>query len=223
LRPDVSQLGVLFDWDGVIIDSSFHHEAAWERLAAEEKRPLPQGHFKRGFGMKNERIIPHVLGWTDEPATVQRFSLRKEELYRAVVRERGIEPLPGVREFLDRLRAADVPFAIGSSTHRLNIDTILAVIGLNGWFTAIISADDVKAGKPNPDVFLRGAERIQRRPDHCVVFEDALVGVEAARAGCMKAVGVASTHPADSLRDKVDRVVVRLDELSVADLLNLWK
>ena len=215
-------LAVLFDWDGVIIDSSSHHERSWDRLAVEEKKVLPTDHFKRGFGMKNERIIPEILGWTSDPREVRRLSLRKEELYRKIVREFGIETLPGVRVFLDRLSQADVPFVIGSSTHRLNIDTILAVLGLQERFTGIVSADDVAHGKPHPGVFLKAAERAGRSPSRCVVFEDALVGVEAARAGGMKVVGVATTHSGDVLRDRVDRVVHRLDELEVNDLLRLW-
>jgi beta-phosphoglucomutase family hydrolase len=217
------ELGVLFDWDGVIIDSSAHHEKAWEKLGEEERRELPADHFKRGFGMKNERIIPAVLGWTSDPDEVERLSLRKEELYRAVVKTCGIEPLPGVKEFLRRLTAANVPFALGSSTHRLNIDTILNVLGMAETVTVIVSADDVSHGKPNPEVFLAGARRVDRAPQHCVVFEDAFVGLEAGRAGGMKVVGVATTHPVEALIPKADRVVRRLDELSVVDLLALWK
>jgi len=221
----IAKLGVLFDWDGVIIDSSAQHEESWERLAAEEKRTLPADHFKRGFGMKNERIIPGLLGWANEDALadIHRLSLRKEALYRDIVRERGIEALPGVGVFLERLREAGIPFCVGSSTHRENIDTILDVLGFTGLFSGIVTAENVKQGKPHPDVFLKAAETIGRAPHECVVFEDALVGIEAARAGGMKVIGVATTHPLGELAGKVDRVVHRLDELSVSDLLGLWK
>ncbi len=220
----LSALGVLFDWDGVIIDSSARHEESWERLAAELGRPLPADHFKRGFGMKNEHIIPNLLGWADaaDHAKIMRLSLRKEALYRDVIRERGVEALPGVAAFLRRLRDAGVPFAVGSSTHRLNIDTILDVLGFTGLFAGIVTAEDVRAGKPHPDVFLRAAETIARAPGHCAVFEDALVGIRAARAGGMKVIAVATTHPAAELAGLADRVVRRLDELTVADVQALW-
>jgi beta-phosphoglucomutase family hydrolase len=211
-------LGVLFDWDGVIIDSSAHHEESWERLAKEEVKGLPEGHFKRSFGMKNERIIPELLNWAHEPTDIRRLSLRKEALYREIVGERGIAALPGVVELLTRLKTAGVPFAVGSSTHRLNIEESLKRLGLLGFFDALVTSEDVSHGKPHPEVFLRGAERIQRDPTSCVVFEDALAGIEAARAGGMKVVGVATTHPAEILRPKVDLVVHRLDEVTVADL-----
>ena len=209
--------GAIFDWDGVIIDSSRHHEESWERLARELGRVLPAGHFKRGFGRKNEFIIPTLLGWTKEPEEIHRISLRKEALYREVVAEWGLEPLPGVRPWLERLRDAGVPCAIGSSTHRANIDLSLGLIGLVEFFAGIVTAEDVSHGKPDPEVFLQAAQTIQRSPDRCVVFEDAFVGLEAARAGGMKVIGVATTHPLAEL-GAADRAVQRLDELQPAEL-----
>jgi beta-phosphoglucomutase family hydrolase len=217
----VQNLGAIFDWDGVIVDSSRAHETAWERLGAETGRPLPAGHFKAGFGRKNEHIIPKILGWDLPPGQVTALGRRKEELYREVLRQTGVEPLPGVREFLAALHAAGVPCAVGSSTERLNIDTIMGVIGLDRYFSTIVAADDVTRGKPDPQVFLLGAQRLGVPPARCVVFEDALAGLEAARAGGMKAVAVATTHPAEALRAHADRVVHRLDELAVADLQSL--
>lgn len=220
-------LGAVFDWDGVVIDSSRHHEESWNRLAAEAGRILPEGHFLKGFGMKNEVIIPGILGWTDDEAEIKRLSLRKEVLYREVIRERGIEPLPGVRPFLESLAAAGIPRVIGSSTHRLNITTSLELLGLAPFFTQdapcdrIISAEDVKRGKPDPEVFLLAARRIGVKPARCVVFEDAPMGIEAALAGGMKAVGVAGTH-GNAVLAKAHRVVKRLDELGPKDLEALF-
>ncbi|HTJ77541.1 MAG TPA: HAD family phosphatase [Rariglobus sp.] len=218
------QLGVLFDWDGVIIDSSRQHEASWERLAKEEAKSLPPDHFIAGFGKKNEWIIPNLLGWAGygDTAEIHRLSLRKEALYRDIVVECGLQALPGVAVFLKRLRDAGVPCCIGSSTHRENILTILGVLGFDGMFDDMVTSEDVKLGKPHPDVFLKAAAKIGREPGHCVVFEDAFAGIEAGRAGGMKVVGVATTHPAAELTGKVDRVVHRLDELAIDDLLALF-
>src|ERR1700745_979389 len=190
----VGQIGAIFDWDGVVIDSSSHHEESWERLAAETGFALPPDHFKKGFGMKNSFIIPKLLKWTEAPDDVLRLSLRKEELYRDVVVERGIAPLPGVTGWLDELRRYGIPCAIGSSTERLNIDTILRVLGIGHYFSAIVSAEYVSHGKPDPEVFLIAAKRIERNPPQCVVFEDAVVGIEAGHRGGMNAVGGATTN-----------------------------
>jgi HAD superfamily hydrolase (TIGR01509 family) len=218
-----AELGILFDWDGVIIDSSRQHETSWERLAEEQGNPLPADHFVRGFGKKNEVIIPGILGWTDDPVEIHRLSLRKEALYREVVVEQGVAALPGVHEFLLRLKSAGIRSCVGSSTHRENIDTIIGVLGFEELFDDIVTAEDVTAGKPHPDVFLKAAGKIAREPHHCIVFEDAKAGIEAGRAGGMKVIGVATTHDYKTLRPLVDRVVDRLDELKIGDLLNLFR
>jgi len=215
-----SKIGAIFDWDGVIIDSSALHEKSWERLAAETGFKLPAGHFKRGFGMKNTFIIPKILKWVEAPDEVHRLSLRKEELYRELVAECGIEPLPGVTHWLEELRRYGIPCAIGSSTERLNIDAILNVLGIGHCFSAIVSADDVSHGKPDPEVFLTAAQRIDRDPACCVVFEDALVGIEAAHRGGMKVVAVATTNPIETI-GAADLAVRRLDELTVDKLTRL--
>ncbi len=219
--PALDRIGIIFDWDGVIIDSSRAHEKSWELLAQEAGMPLPPGHFKLGFGMKNEKIIPTILAWTSDRDEVARLSLRKEELYRELIRTEGLEALPGVREFLGRLRDARLPCVLGSSTHRLNISTALEALELKEYFVSIVSAEDVTAGKPDPQVFLLAADRISRPPELCIVFEDAQFGLDAALAGGMKAVGVATTHPASALKG-AHRVVERMDELSLEDLRRLF-
>ncbi|MCX7818392.1 MAG: HAD family phosphatase [Kiritimatiellae bacterium] len=215
----MTRWGAIFDWDGVLVDSSAHHERSWELLAAETGHRLPPGHFQRGFGMKNEQIIPELLGWTWDPAEIRRLSLRKEELFRASVRDRGIAPLPGVREWLKLLDEGGIPRAIASSTHRENIETLLRVTGLDG-FQTIVAAEDVERGKPAPDVFLCAAERMHLRPQCCVVFEDAPVGIRAARAAGMSVIAVTTTHPRAALSG-ADLIVNRLDELTVAQVADL--
>lgn len=215
-------IGAIFDWDGIVIDSSAAHEESWELLAAEENLPLFEGHFKLGFGRKNEWIIPNMLKWSENPAEIARLGFRKEELYRQIIAERGIEPLPGVRELLDFLKEKAIPCVVGSSTPRLNVETIMDVIGVRGYFSGICAAEDVTRGKPDPEVFLKAAAKIDRQPGRCVVFEDAHYGIEAALAGGMKAVAVGTTHPLDSFA-KADIKVHRLSDLDYGRLLGLFE
>jgi HAD superfamily hydrolase (TIGR01509 family) len=209
--------GAIFDWDGVIINSAAQHELSWERLAKECGKVLPENHFKRGFGMKNEMIIPELLGWTAVPTEVRLLSLRKEAIYREVVREIGMTALPGVESWLRQLREAGIACIIASSTHRENITTTLQVLGLEGFFADIVSAEDVKRGKPDPEVFLTAARRIEVEPADGIVFEDALVGIAAGKAAGMRVVAVATTEPKEKLAH-ADWVVDRMDELTVAQL-----
>jgi HAD superfamily hydrolase (TIGR01509 family) len=210
--------GAIFDWDGVVIDSSRCHEKSWEHLAQEEGRILPADHFEKGFGRKNEIIIPEILGWTTDAAEIARLSLRKEALYRELVRDQEMDAMTGVRTWLERLEAAGVPCAVGTSTHRANIELSMAKVRLGSFFQGVITSEDVQHGKPNPEVFLKAAALIARRPERCVVFEDSFAGLRAAWNGGMKCVAVATTHSAGALAGHADRVVHRLDELQVSEV-----
>jgi beta-phosphoglucomutase family hydrolase len=207
----------VFDWDGVILDSSRHHEESWERLAKELGRVLPEGHFLRGFGRRNIEIMRDMLKWSESVEEIDALSRRKEELYREVVQERGIEPLPGVKCWLERLEREGIRCGIGSSTEDKNVKLGLGLLGLERFFRTAVTAGDVKRGQPAPDVFLEVARRLEARPQQCVVFEDAPAGVEAGRAAGMRVVGVTTTHPGGHL-EGVDREVERLDELQVSEL-----
>jgi HAD superfamily hydrolase (TIGR01509 family) len=129
-----------------------------------------------------------------------------------------VEALPGVVPWLESLLAAGIPCGIGSSTARANIDLSLELIGCKRYFSTIVSAEDVTLGKPDPSIFLLVASRLGMAPGKCVVFEDALFGIEAARRAGMKCVAVATTFPAEQLTKDTNRVVHRLDELAVGEL-----
>ena len=158
-----------------------------------------------------------MLHWSEDLNEIQRLSLRKEELYREVVKAWGIEPLPGVRQWLERLREGGIACGIGSSTEDRNVKLGLEILDLEMFFKTAVTAEHVRKGKPAPDVFLEVASRLGARPERCVVFEDAPAGVEAGRAAGMKVVGVTTTHPGGHL-ESVDREVERLDELSIQEV-----
>jgi len=158
-----------------------------------------------------------MLQWSEDLNEIQRLSFRKEELYREVVRDWGIEPLPGVREWLERLKREGIACGIGSSTEERNVKLGLEILGLEMFFKTAVTAEHVKRGKPAPDVFFEVARRLGARPERCVVFEDAPAEVEAGRAAGMKVVGVTTTHPGGHL-ESVDREVERLDELRIAEI-----
>jgi HAD superfamily hydrolase (TIGR01509 family) len=204
--------GVLFDWDGVVIDSSPEHERSWELLAGERGLRLPEGHFKAGFGKKNEVIIPS-LRWAEDPVLVRELADRKEELYRGLVAERGVNILPGARELLEALKEEGIPRSVASSTPRRNLEALFAATGLDTLFDAVVCGDDVSHGKPDPEVFLKAAAALGLDRNNAVVIEDAFAGIEAARRGGMKVVGVATTHPVEALKD-CDLAVTSLLEVT---------
>jgi beta-phosphoglucomutase family hydrolase len=215
---------VLFDFDGVVIDSHEAHGRSWFALAAELGHELAQETFHATFGQRNESILP-LLGWAkeDDKPRIQLLGDRKESLYREILKAEGIEPLPGVAGLLRDLKANGIPCAIGTSTPRLNVECVLELTGLAGYFNDIAASEDVSRGKPDPEVFLKAAAKLGTDPACCVVIEDAQVGIRAARAGGMKSIAVTTTHPAESLApENPDRIVASLEEIDVSYLRGLW-
>jgi HAD superfamily hydrolase (TIGR01509 family) len=208
------RFGAIFDWDGVIIDSSSHHEESWKALVSENGKEFLPDFFLKSFGMKNDQIIPRILGWTQDPAEILKISHRKEELYREIVQKRSIEALPGAVSWVKQLESMGIPRVIASSTHRKNIELGLQLIGLEGCFTEIVSAEDVVEGKPHPSVFLKASEKTRIPPGQCIVFEDAHVGIEAARRAGIKVIALQTTHPKETLLD-ADEVIENLEKMTL--------
>ncbi|MBD3420902.1 MAG: HAD-IA family hydrolase [Chitinivibrionales bacterium] len=215
------KFGAIFDWDGVIVDSSKYHKQSWEVLAEEENQIVPAGFFKLAFGMKNENIIPEILKWQVKPGDINRLSLRKEELYRTLMAEQGLQPLRGVTRFLTMLKRNGIPCAIGTSTHRSNVTGALEEFNMANNFEGMIGSEDVTEGKPDPQVFLKAAELLNIDPRNCIAFEDVPVGIEAARNAGMKAIAVTTTHVPSKLTE-ADLVVDQLDQLSLQRLQELF-
>jgi beta-phosphoglucomutase family hydrolase len=215
---------VIFDFDGVVIDSHDAHGRSWFALADELGQVLSHETFVATFGQRNESILP-FLGWAEEDDRdrIQKLGDRKEGLYREILRAEGIEPLPGVVALLEDLKTNGIPCAIGTSTPRANVECVLEITGLAGYFGDIAASEDVTRGKPDPEVFLKAAAKIGASPAACVVIEDAQVGLRAARAAGMKALAVTTTHPSEALApENPDRIVTSLEEVNVANLRQLW-
>lgn len=223
--PAFSTIGVVFDLDGVLIDSHDQHERSWFQLAEEVGKPLTKAQFKESFGMRNVMCIPHVFHWTapEDHAAIHALGERKEELYRELLAADGIEPLPGVVALLESLESAGVPVSLGSSTSRKNIEVCFVATGLARFFGPnYTGAEDVSRGKPHPDVFLEAARKIDREPARCLVVEDAHVGIEAALAGGMRALAVTTTHPRESFeKSGACRIVDLLAEIDAAAVRKL--
>lgn len=209
-------LAVLWDLDGVLVDTSRYHLAAWRRLMADFGRKLSDAQFRSTFGMRNREILHQLL--PEVPASeAEALSDRKEEYFRKLL-PRRIRPMPGARRLIARLKSAGIPQAIASSTPRANLETILPRAGLA--IDVYVAAEDVARGKPSPDVFLKAAERLDVPPERCVVFEDSVAGVEAAHRAGMACVAVTTTWPREKLSD-ADLVVDSLEEVSVEKVRQL--
>lgn len=184
---------VLWDLDGTLVDSEQYHWRSWRDTLAHENYPVTYQQFRQSFGQKNDRILRAWLGADTAAERIQRIGDAKEEEYRRLAREEGLVALPGAAAWVTRLRQRGWRQAIASSAPRANVDVMLSVLGIDGAFDAIVAAEDVTAGKPDPQVFLTAAARLGIPPDRCVVVEDAAAGIEAARRAGMRSIGVSRT------------------------------
>lgn len=211
--------GVIFDMDGVLVDSHAAHLESWKRLAAEIGRTVTEQQFRDTFGRTSRDIIATLFGPGLSDADVRRFDERKEFLYRELIRGR-VPAMPGAVESIRRIHAAEFRVAVGSSGPPENVRLVMDKLGLHTWVSACVTGQDVTRGKPDPQVFLLAAERLGLSPRRCVVVEDAPVGIEAAqRAGC-RTIGLCGTHGRDGLA-AADAVVERLSQISVEMLEGL--
>ncbi|MBA0839325.1 hypothetical protein Goarm_005068, partial [Gossypium armourianum] len=211
----------LFEWEGVIIEDNPQLEKqAWLALAEEEgKSPPPAFILRRIEGMKNEQAISEVLCWSRDPAQLRRMAARREEVYQAL--QGGIYRLRnGSQEFLNALTRYKIPMALVSTRPRKVLETAIRAIGMEGFFSVIVAAEDVYRGKPDPEMFVYGAQLLKFIPERCIVFGNSNQTVEAAHDAWMKCVTIASKHPVYEL-GAADLVVNHLDELSIVDLKNL--
>jgi beta-phosphoglucomutase family hydrolase len=209
---------VLWDMDGVLVDTGDFHFTAWKQTFEELGTAFDKEDFRATFGMNNAGILEWVYGRKPEPEEVSQVSEKKETLFRELIKGKA-EPLPGVLDWLRQFQAWGIKQAITSSAPPKNIEVLVAELKIENFFDAIVSGFDL-LGKPNPDVFLKAANAIQVRPENCIVIEDAIAGVEGAKRAGMKCIAVTTTNPASKLT-QANYIVDRLGNMNKEDFLSL--
>lgn len=206
--------GILWDMDGVLVDTGELHFKSWTITFSHYGFSYSRELFNETFGMTGAEMIKHAVGEAYTPETDQSIIQEKETIFRNSIHG-VIELLPGVEELLHEFNRAHIPQAVASSAPQENVDAILDELEIRRHFQAIVSATNMP-GKPDPSVFLAAAEALNAPPSGCIVIEDAIPGVEAARRAGMKCIAVTTTNIADKLRN-ADVVVDGLDELTLKD------
>ena len=207
--------GVIWDVDGVIIDSADQHRRAWKQMAAEYDLPYDNTAFWASFGMRNADVIPRMFGVHGPDERIMALADRKEEIYRQLLAAEATA-LPGARELMAALHDAGYRQALGSSAPEENIHTIVTLLELAPFLDATVSGETVTHGKPAPDIFLAAAARLGIEPIHCLVIEDAPAGITAAHAGGMRCIAVRRTGVPDAPGiEAADYVASSLSEVDV--------
>jgi HAD superfamily hydrolase (TIGR01509 family) len=189
----VTRDAVVFDMDGVLIDTGAHHRAAWRALLDEVGIQPAEDFWRLTIGRPAEEAVPLLLGVELPPEEASRLAARKREHYAAFAK-RGVQAVAGVGEFVDTLAEAGVPCAVATSATRQDVERLLLTLGFSRRFRAIVTSEDVRLGKPDPEVYRRAAEALAIGPTRCLAFEDSVAGVHAARGAGMAVIGVTTAY-----------------------------
>jgi HAD superfamily hydrolase (TIGR01509 family) len=211
----------VFDMDGVIVDNRAFHFRAWELFAHEHGLPFDPAYFRDHlFGRVNRDILLGLFRGSLNEQEAELYAAEKEALYRKLYQGQ-IRPAGGLVRFLEELKAAGVTTAVATSAPRVNLDFVLDEAGLRPYFKVLVDVSAVRKGKPAPDLYLKAAEELGRRPEDCAAFEDSYPGVASALAAGMRVVGVTTTHTPAEL-GHVHLVIHSFREMSVLKVRALF-
>lgn len=215
---------VIFDMDGVLIDSNPFHLAKWVHLLNERQIPFdPADLPKQILGKRNDTAFRYFFGPDITPESSRQLSEELEATFRRAFKPHA-RPLPGLETLIEECHREGIPMAVASSAMVANIEFVVDALNFRPYFQHIVSGDHVSHPKPDPEIYLKAAELLHLPPGECVAFEDSFVGVEAAHRAGMKCVGIASTFPIEELRAQTPAVLVvgSFEELTLARLRGLF-
>jgi beta-phosphoglucomutase family hydrolase len=193
--------GLIFDMDGTLVHNMHFHRQAWYAFLEKHGIDVVDEDFDRKNAGTILEIVPRFFEGVTDTAEIMRLGMEKEALYREIYRPH-VNPLPGLREFLEAARKGGLKLALATAADQGNIDFTLEELGITGHFDAITGSEEVKKGKPDPEVFLISARKLGFGPAECIVFEDSHVGIQAGLAAGMEVIAMATTHTRAELNER---------------------
>jgi beta-phosphoglucomutase family hydrolase len=213
--PDSGKIlpaAIIFDMDGTLVATTEADFLAWQRVFSDAGKKLSFEDYFPLLGKKSQDVVHHELKLQGKEAEHALHS--KMKYFEEIVGQKGIAMMPHAESLLKELKALKIPLALATSSRKLKMELVLEEVGILEYFTVLVSGEDVINGKPKPDIFLLAASKLQVPPEHCVVLEDAVTGVTAAKAAGMKCIAITNTHEADDLTI-ADMVIRDFSELSL--------
>ncbi len=215
--PD--KFAVIFDMDGVIVDNYAFHQQAWSVFCANHGISWKDDFRSRIFGSTNKEHFRAFFGRELLDTEIDRYEIEKEQIYRELYRSH-IKPVEGLEKFLEQVKEKLIPLALATSSPRVNVDFVLSQTGLRGYFPLILDATSVIHGKPDPEVYLKTAKMLHFETSLCIVIEDSIPGIKAAKAAGMRVIGISTSLKKDELTE-ADLIIEDFNELNLRVLENL--
>jgi HAD superfamily hydrolase (TIGR01509 family) len=210
---------ILWDMDGILADTTPLHFSTWEQILREEAIPFDKQQFQKIYGLKNHDLLPFLAGKPMESQRVERISARKELAFRQKLAGNLI-PLPGVVDWLKRFQSWGCKQAVASSAPPENVEALVDELAIRHYFDALVTPGHLP-GKPDPAVFLLAARQLEVPPKKCLVIEDSIPGLEAARRAKMRCLAVSNTNPPQALQG-ADIVIETMSQLTEKQILALF-
>lgn len=217
-----NSIAALFDMDGVIVHTNPYHKKAFKIFLEKHHVCLTDEELKEHvYGRTNAEIFPYIFKdeYTGEKG--EEWANEKESLFRELYKD-DAKAVPGLIDFLEELKNEGIKSAVGTSAPVENLDFIMEALDLRKYFDAFLHSADVSEGKPNPEIYLKAADRLNVNPDSCVVFEDSIAGVKAGLNAGMKVVAVATTHSAEEF-DGAHLVIGDFEDIDVEHFQSLFE
>lgn len=213
---------VIFDMDGVLVDSNPYHLVKWIEFLDHHKISYKEEELPELIlGKRNDTAFRYFLGPDLTPAESHRLSEEIEETFRKVFKPHA-RPLPGLDALIRECDAAGLPMAVASSAVRSNIEFVVDALGYRPFFRTMVSGDDVTRAKPDPEIYLKAASYLGVDPADAVAFEDSYVGIGAVNNAGMKCVAIASTFPIEKLAPLADLAIPSFKDINLEKLRALF-
>jgi beta-phosphoglucomutase len=208
--------GMIFDMDGTIIDTTRPDYDAWEKAFSEYKVKLPWKEYIDMLGMKSSEIVKKYLDLSEKD--VEKLIHRKEEILKKDIEINKVSYIEGAERVLTYLKGRYYKLALATGAQKEKLDFILEQLNFAPYFDEIITADEVNSGKPDPEMFLKAAEKLKLKPEQCLVWEDSTLGVQAAKAGGFRCIAITTTRKKDKLLE-ADAIVDNFTRINLDQIM----